>query len=111
MVEKAEIAEIVRMTINEMLKKNLMRTPESVAYKTISDRLAVYYAPYTMPHSDAQLAAALDVIKNDKYFIILPMFFRNRYTVEEIADRLGVDMTTVTRNKKRLCLEIYSRII
>ena len=42
---------------------------------------------------------------------IIPMYFEDRKGIEAIAEELGVERTTILRNKKRLCLAIYNEII
>lgn len=46
--------------------------------------------------------AALDKVKMDPYFKIIEMKYFQEMTREDIAYELGVDVSTVTRNKNRL---------
>lgn len=107
MLDEADVKRIVQLTIKEMRKQELLQDAESAAYKEISERLNAYYIGI---HDD-DLQAALDEVKDDRYFDIITMFYFERYTVEQIAERLDVDVRTVSRNKKRLCLDIYMRLI
>lgn len=45
---------------------------------------------------------ALETIKDDKYFDIIPMKYFDNKPFEEIADVLGYDERTIRRNKNRL---------
>lgn len=107
MLDEADVKRIVQLTIKEMRKQELLQDAESAAYKEISERLNAYYIGI---HDD-DLQAALDEVKDDRYFDIITMFYFERYTVEQIAEQLDVDVRTVSRNKKRLCLDIYMRLI
>lgn len=106
MLDESEVKRIIQMTIKEMRKQELLRDVESAAYKEISERLNAYYIGL---HDD-DLQAVLDEVKDDRYFDIITMFYFEGYTVEKIAEQLNVDVRTVSRNKKRLCLEIYMRL-
>lgn len=106
MLDETEVKRIVQMTIMELKKQELLRDVESVAYKGISERLFRYYLGYC----DDDLQSVLDEVKSDRYFNIITMFYFESYTVEKIAEHLDVDVRTVSRNKKRLCLEIYTRL-
>lgn len=106
MLDETEVKRIVQMTIMELKKQELLRDVESVAYKGISERLFRYYLGY----NDDDLKAVLREMEGDRYFDIILLFYCEGHTVEQIAEQLDVDMRTVSRNKKRLCLEIYVRL-
>ena len=46
-------------------------------------------------------------MKDDDYFDIIPLYYFTGNTIEHIASGYDVDISTITRNKKRLCYEIY----
>lgn len=108
-MDETEVKKIVRQTIKELMKQELLKDAIGIAYKEISDRLQNFYAPF--PTEDKELADAIDQLKGDKYRHILWMFYRDGYTVEEIAEKLNVDVRTVSRNKKRLCIDLYSKLM
>lgn len=103
----ADVKRIVQLTILELKQQELLQDVESAAYKEVSERLTRFF---TLDAPDDDLSQALDKIQSDRYRHILWMFYRDGYTVEEIAERIGVDVRTVSRNKKRLCLEIYTKL-
>jgi RNA polymerase sigma factor (sigma-70 family) len=106
MIDESDVKRIIQMTIKELKKQELLRDAESAAYNEISKRLFRYY----MGYRDDDLQSVLDEVKGDRYFNIITMFYFESYTVEKIAEHLDVDVRTVSRNKKRLCLEIYMRL-
>lgn len=108
MIPISVVKSIVQQTINELKQQDLLHDFESSAYSEVSERLMRYFTPLSVRDDD--LSQALEFIKNDKYKHILWMFYRDGYTLEEIAERLNVDVRTVSRNKKRLCLAIYMRL-
>lgn len=105
-----DVQAIVQQTIRELMKQDLMKSAVTVAYSEISERLRKFYAPFHSQEDDKELAEALEHLKKDRYRHILWMYYRDGYTIEEIAEQLGVEVSTVTRNKKRLCLELYGKI-
>lgn len=52
---------------------------------------------------------ALKKIKNDKYYDIIPMYYFDEMTIEEIAEELDCSVGTISMNKKDLInkLKIY----
>lgn len=46
-------------------------------------------------------------MKDDPYFWIIPAFYRDHMTPGDIGLTYHCDERTVTRNKRRICLEIY----
>ena len=47
----------------------------------------------------------------DPYFRVLQLYFEDHEKIESIARQMRVDASTVVRNKKRLCLEIYKGLM
>lgn len=107
MLDEAEVKRIVQITIKELKKQELLQDAESAAYKEISERLNRYYAG----EPDDDLRTVLRELECDRYFDVILLFYCEEHTVEQIAEQLDVNVRTVSRNKKRLCLEIYTRLL
>lgn len=107
MMDREQIIEIVKLTVKELKREELLRDAEGVAYKEISERLRMLYEE---GHSDPELRYALKEIQGDRYFDTVFLYYAKGFTVEAIAELLDVDVRTVTRNKKRLCLDLYFRL-
>lgn len=91
-------------TIRTLRKSGLLRRYDDVAYSEISGRL---YAYYRDPSKDPALREALDKIKTDPYYDILPQFYQQKLTIDWIAEGFRCEFITISRNKKRLCLKIH----
>ena len=98
----------VKTSIAEYKKSGLLKDSDNVAY---SDASAILTSYYQSDRTDAALTYAIQGQRFDPYFKIITMYFQEKRTIESIADELGVDISTVVRNKKRLCLAIYNEII
>lgn len=102
------IAQTVKQSILEFKRSGLLKDPDSAAYTDATEMLSNYY---NSDKTDQALTYALQGLRFDPYFKIIPMYFEDKMTVEAISEELGVDMRTVYRNKKRLCVAIYNEII
>ena len=98
----------VKKSIAEFKKSGLLKDSDNVAYSDASAMLANYYKS---DKKDTSVAYAIAGQRFDPYFKIIPMYFEDNKTVEAIAEELGVEISTIFRNKKRLCLAIYNEII
>lgn len=111
MIDK-EIQRIVELTVKktiaEFKKNGLLKDTENVAY---SDASAILSSYYKTDKKEASITYAIQGIRFDPYARIIPMYYEQSKTLETIAEELGVDVSTVVRNKKRLCLAIYNEII
>ena len=107
-----EVKRLIEQTVKEAMSQfkraGLLKDSDNVAYSDASSLIASFYAA---GEKDQSLAYAISGQRFDPYFKIIPMYFRDKLTVEAIAEELEVDITTVFRNKKRLCLAIYNEII
>ena len=105
-MENELIQKIVKATIAELKKSGMLKSSDDIAYREISDVLRSFY------HGDRQpkVRQALQTIEDDPYFEIIPLYFQQHQTIEKIAEILDVEVSTVTRNKKRLCLLVHDYI-
>lgn len=97
------IKEVVRETIAELKRSGMLKNQNEVAYSEISATLRAFYRA----DKPQNIKAALKEIESDPYYEIIPLYFQQDFTNEKIAEILDVEISTVVRNKKRLCLAIY----
>ena len=98
----------VKTSIAEYNKSGLLKDSDNVAY---SDACTLLNSFYASDGKDTALAYAIQGQRFDPYYKIIPMYFQEKKTIEAIADELNVDVSTIVRNKKRLCLAIYNEFI
>lgn len=104
MTEEATIKKIVEITIKELKRKSIIKDMTDVIYNEISERIEKHYVD---GEQDIKLKEALEELKKDCYIDVIEMYYKERLTSESIAEKLHVNASTIKRNKKRLCLEIY----
>lgn len=100
---KSIVSQTVDETIRQLKTAGLLKDATDVAYHEITARLRQYYRD---GETDPEVTEALAKLKEDEYFNVLPLFFRYGYTIEAIAETLGVDSSTIVRNKKRISLKV-----
>lgn len=98
-----EVKKIVNKTINSLLGKQMLKYSDMIIYDTISERLRAYYRG----RRDAELEITLKRLEGETYYEIIPLYYQQEMLLEEIAEQLNIDVSTVTRNKKNLCLKIF----
>lgn len=98
-----EIKKIVTMTVKAMKKEGMTKEINEVMFEEMSKRLFYHF---NEGYSE-DIAKVLNEIKTDYYYSIIPMYYGKRMTHEAIAEKMNVEVSTITRNKKRLCIEIY----
>lgn len=101
------VREIVAATVEELRRCGALRPFADLAYTEILSVLAAYYGG---GETDGEITEALKSIENDAYYKIIPLNFRYGYSLERIAELFGVDVSTIKRNKKRLCIAVYEKI-
>lgn len=100
----SEVKAIVRRTVKELMRNGMLKRADDVAYSETSSRLFEYFKA---PERDQEMGEALEKVKNDFYFEIITAYYRDRRTIDEIAARYDCEISTVSRNKKRMCLKIH----
>lgn len=106
-----EIKHFIKLTVKESVKEykknGLLKDNSAAAYSDAAEILASYYRNNK---ADTSITYAIQAQRFDPYYRIIPLYFEQGKTIEQIAGVLGVDVSTVIRNKKRLCLAIYNDI-
>lgn len=103
-MNEQEVKFIVRETISELKRKGYLKRSDDIAYSEISARLFEYFRN---PESDPDIRKALQNVESDQYYKILTMYYRDRFTIDWIAEEFDCEISTIVRNKKRLCLKVY----
>ena len=102
--DKKVVAEMFDIMIQELKKNHLLKNTTKCVYDDVSFQLKEFYRKV---ETDQKLKRALSELQDDLYYNIIPFYYKNRYTIENIAEMFNVDVSTIVRNKKRLCLSIY----
>lgn len=84
-------------------KRKCIKESSRVRYAEVSSILFNYYRDGM---EDDTIAQALSELRSDGYYEILPLYYSEEMTIEALAEKYGVDISTIVRNKKRLCLEL-----
>jgi hypothetical protein len=105
---EAIIDKSVRRAFKELKDRGMLKSQTACIYKEISKLLRCYYHDLEDSGSgDTRIENAISQLKDDRFFSILPDYYGEGYTLEALAMRFHCDISTITRNKKRLCFEIY----
>jgi hypothetical protein len=109
MTVKGTIRQLKDDLIKELKDDGLIKKQSDINYAKVAKRLYDFYQSQETGIDEIMLEA-LTVISDDTYFRIIPMYYRDQITIESLAVYFGVDISTIVRNKKRLCLRIYEWI-
>lgn len=105
---KAEIQEIVRQTVDELMDRNVFK---SESYSTVlgrmSGKLYSYFSKKNNEKTMPELKKALGELADDPYIDVIYSQYRDHHTLDWTAEYLGCDISTVKRNKKRLIKKLY----
>lgn len=105
--EKAFVQEIITETIRQLKRNGMLRDPATMAYQEASDILRRYFKN---GESDPETRKVIETFEDDPYYKILPLYFGYGYTIEEVAEAFEVEVSTISRNKKRLSLAIFDKL-
>lgn len=112
---KAIIAETVNTTVLKLKMAGLMRDDRRSAYQKTEELLRNYKEfkesdqPYTQKLV-AKIDEALDSIKSDIYYDIIPLTYFEDETRENIAERFNTTERTISRNKGRLVNQLKVKL-
>lgn len=105
---EAIIEKTVKKAFKEFKDHGALKSQTELIYKDMSKLLRCYYQDlYDCGKGDSKITNALSQLEDDRFIAIIKAYYGDGYTLEELAGRLHCDISTITRNKKRLCFEIY----
>lgn len=109
------IEEIIEATVNKTIQvfklNNLLRDTDRTSEEKCEEVLKRYVTLKSTQSVKAKLLVnevdrALISIENDPYYEIIPLYYFQGKTMGEIAERLHVSETSISRNKPRLINEL-----
>ena len=104
---KAYINATIRETVEAYKREGLLVDSKGAAYSDAAEMLAKYYED---GKTDNAITYAIQGLRFDPYFRIFELKFDYGMTNAEIAEELGVDISTVARNKRRLFVRVYDEV-
>lgn len=115
----SDIKRIINDTVNATVLKlkmaGLIRDDRKTAYQKTEELLRNYNAfvesdqPYTQKLV-RKIDAALESIKDDIYYDVIPMTYFEGNTREAVAEYFDTTVTTISRNKNRLVNKLKVRL-
>lgn len=99
---------VVEKTVATLKNNGMLKEPDERNYADISYILTDYYQN---GQNVPKIERALNSVKGDDYFEIIPYYYGDGMKIDSIAKVMGVDTSTIVRNKKRLCMLIYTSMI
>lgn len=99
-----EIKEVVSVTLDELIARKLIN-PEKYQYilQAMDKKL---YSFFNNKGDSASIRYALRQLSDDPYIDVIYLQYRERKTLECIAEYMEKDVRTIKRNKKRLIIQI-----
>lgn len=107
-MNREDVEEIVNYTVLKLKMAGLMRDDRKTAFQKTETLLRNYpvFKRVTDNRSTQKLVSkiedALEEIKSDIYYDIIPMVYFENRTREDIADHFNTSTKTITRNKNKL---------
>lgn len=103
-----QVREVVKITIAELMSQNLLNTNSYQYILSVVDKRL--YAYFQNKDNSKSIRLALHSLNDDSYIDVIYLQYRDRKTIEWIAEYMDKDVSTIKRNKKRLILSIYKML-
>lgn len=101
-----EIKEVVSVTLDELIARKLINTEKYQYILQAVDKQL--YTFFSNKGGSSNVRYALHQLSDDPYIDVIYLQYRDRKTLERIAEYMEKDVRTVKRNKKRLIIQIYN---
>lgn len=102
-----QIKKLVRITVDELTREQIMEEPKKTAIKKAERSLKRYFAG---AKGYEYVGDILKTLADDEYIDIIYLRYEHKKTVEEIAEKCNKDASTIRRNNKRLLKKIYVQL-
>lgn len=101
-----QIKEVVSITLDELIARRLISTEKYQFILRVMDKKL--YAFFDNKGDGTNILYALRQLSDDPYIDVIYLQYRERQTLERIAEYMEKDISTVKRNKKRLIIQLYN---
>ena len=107
-MNKKEVEEVVNLTVLKLKMAGLLKDDRKSAFQKTEALLRNYKTFKNVKDKKStmklcgKIEIALEEIKNDIYYEIIPMIYFDNETREYIAEYFNTSTKTITRNKNRL---------
>lgn len=103
-----QIREIVKITVDELTARKVVK-PENYQeiLRAVSKKL---YAFFNNKGDGSNIGYVLRQLSDDIYIDVIFLQYRDKKTLEFIAEGMSKDISTIKRNKKRLILQIHEML-
>lgn len=102
-----EIREVVKITLEELLNANALSDPFPRIKQIVEHKLRLFF---NTNKDGTNIGYVLNQLSDDEYIDIIFLYYRDNKTLDFIAEYFDRDITTISRNKKRLILSIYTML-
>lgn len=106
-MDQSQIREIVKITLDELAQRNMLKDPYQDILKAVDKYLCDYFNNKAEGNG---VSYALRQLLDDPYIDLIYLHYRDKRTIEDIAEYYEKDTSTILRNKKRLVKSIYEMI-
>lgn len=107
-MDQSQIRQIVKMTIDELDQRNMLKDPYQDILQRVNKMLYGYFDGTAK--NCIGISSILRQLSDDPYIDIIYLQYRDGKTLEWIAEYYRKDTSTIKRNKKRLISAIYEMI-
>lgn len=105
-MERAEVQEIILMTLQELMRQDMLKDRYSVIIKKLDPVVKEYFSK----KNNKKIEYFLRNNSDDPYIDVIYLQYRDGKTIEWIADYMDKDESTIKRNKKRLITALYEQL-
>lgn len=110
----SEIREVVKVALDELLEKKLIVLDsyrgaliETQQRLEVDQKLGDFFNNNV---DGSGVGAVLHELLDDKYIDIIFLYYRDNMKLEEIAEEMGRDVSTIKRHKRRLQQRIHEML-
>lgn len=106
-MSQEDIREIVRLTINELAKRKMLKLEN---YNSMLYQVEPKLKEFFKNKKDKKLRHILSQLSDDPYIDVIYLQYRDNKTLDKIAEYMEKDVSTIKRNKKRIIMSIYEML-
>ena len=105
-----QIREIVKITIDELAQRQLIKKPNYQNVLTIAEKELKAYFDSKATDKNRKVGNILRELYDDPYIDVILLHYRDKKSLGFISECMERDITTIKRNKKRLIYRIYEAL-